>query len=361
MENKSFFEKHPNLTMFIFLLVVFVLIDQTFAFLFIKDRGDYSRFRGRNNYFHHHILPNQKAKHKWGGRVYNIYSNSLGFKDEAVRKVALKSDDYRILFLGDSFVEGEGCLYEETFVGKVGEKLKSQKVEVLNAGVTSYSPKLYYAKTKYLVEEMGLDIDEMFVFIDVSDINNEMDYKDYKSDVENPAVPFKNDVGRWWGKRYKHFIRNYSFFYNRFRNLKKQIKTMKEAHAAEMEEGQMQNLGNEQWSLNDEAAKVHPGWEHAFSNMEKLIAITKSKGIKLTIVTYPWPENIKAGRKEIVYNKFWKEFAKRNNVAYLDLFQVFVNDNAQETIKEYYIDGDCHWNPKGHDVVTEELLKVIKI
>jgi len=53
------------------------------------------------------------------------------------------------------------------------------RYEILNAAAVSYSPRIYYLKTKYLIEEKGLVFDELYVFIDISDIQNEIVYQNF--------------------------------------------------------------------------------------------------------------------------------------------------------------------------------------
>src|SRR5690606_2268526 len=60
--------------------------------------------------------------------------------------------------------------WEETFVGRFA--LQSPQLEVLNAGVLSYAPSVYYRKTAWLLEA-GYAFDELVVYLDVSDIQDE--------------------------------------------------------------------------------------------------------------------------------------------------------------------------------------------
>ncbi|HEX3182611.1 MAG TPA: hypothetical protein VHR44_15390 [Beijerinckiaceae bacterium] len=85
-------------------------------------------------------------------------------------EVPLRSDRKRVLFMGDSFTEALGVAYEESFVGRFAAAFP--QLEVLNGGVSGYAPSVYYAKTKYLIE-MGLQTDEVIVYIDISDIQEE--------------------------------------------------------------------------------------------------------------------------------------------------------------------------------------------
>ena len=63
--------------------------------------------------------------------------------------------------------------YQNTFVGIISEQLSREKIEILNASVISYSPIIYWRKIKYLIDDIGLKFDELVVFIDISDIEDE--------------------------------------------------------------------------------------------------------------------------------------------------------------------------------------------
>src|SRR4051812_31502051 len=89
----------------------------------------------------------------WGEARYRLITDSLGFKDASTREVPLTSAARRILLIGDSFTEGIGQPFENTFAGLLAEEgaKRPDKTEFLNAGVASYSPTIYYAKVKYLL------------------------------------------------------------------------------------------------------------------------------------------------------------------------------------------------------------------
>ena len=50
---------------------------------------------------------------QWGYEKYKIFTNNLGFKDKSNREIEFKK---KILFIGDSFTEGVGIKYEDTFL-----------------------------------------------------------------------------------------------------------------------------------------------------------------------------------------------------------------------------------------------------
>ena len=150
MEPRSRFERHPRLTLLVVAMMLFVGLDLGMARLlpFSSEPGALveGRYRIESASYHHDLRPGVSLEGaRWGPSIYPVRTNSLGFRDAAPRKVALSSDRRRILFIGDSFTEGIGAAWQDTFVGMVADALGSE-AEVLNAGVVSYSPITYCAR-----------------------------------------------------------------------------------------------------------------------------------------------------------------------------------------------------------------------
>ena len=116
------------------------------------------------------LKPNFNGFDAWGSNIVPIFTNSLGFRDVAVRSVPMTADRKRVIFIGDSFTENPGVPYEQSFVGLFAQAFPA--LDVLNAGVSSYAPSVYYEKLKYLLDA-GLKFDEAVVYIDISDIQDE--------------------------------------------------------------------------------------------------------------------------------------------------------------------------------------------
>ena len=88
--------------------------------------------------------------------------------------------------IGDSFTEGVGIEFKNTFAGILQQRLAQNDIEVLNAAVSSYSPIIYFRKTQYLLETAGLEFEHLIVFIDLSDMEDEA--KGYKFDQQGNVV-----------------------------------------------------------------------------------------------------------------------------------------------------------------------------
>jgi hypothetical protein len=125
----------------------------------------------------------------------------------------MSSPLHRVLLMGDSFAEGLGVDFEDSFAGMLYSAGMSRpdKIEFLDAGVISYSPVLYYRKTKSLLER-GFHFDEVVVFSDISDVRDEA--TGYFCQDEHPgyrkycgeSLPFyaqRDDLGSYFAR---HFV-----------------------------------------------------------------------------------------------------------------------------------------------------------
>jgi len=93
-----------------------------------------------------YTIPSEKNMSQtdvWGTRRVLYMTDSLGYRDASIRDVApISQSAKRILILGDSFAEGSGVNYEDTFSAQLQKILKDRgrDVETLDAGVSSYCP-----------------------------------------------------------------------------------------------------------------------------------------------------------------------------------------------------------------------------
>ena len=144
-----------------------------YRYAFIGAIGEHA-YRVKSYSYHHDLAPNISKKNNavWGGDIHTVNTNSLGFKDYTARDIPLRSHKPRIVFIGDSFTEGVGQNYGDTFVGLIDEKIGTD-YSVLNAGVSSYSPIIYWKKIYHLINEVNLKFDELIVYLDISDIQDE--------------------------------------------------------------------------------------------------------------------------------------------------------------------------------------------
>ena len=351
-------------TVFLFwsiFLVLFLTMDLALGHFEVRPMKKlYMKIRTPHPYYHHDLKPNQISyfEEVGSGYGYPLTTNSLGFKDASTRQVPLQADKKRILFIGDSFTEGLFFPYEETFTGQIARQRPD--LDILNAGVSSYSPLIYYLKVDYLLNKVGLKFDELFVFIDISDIQDEYLYLDVERFT---PLPETNDLKNFLFKA-DRFVFNHSYGYN---FLKQAIEKMSEKVRIVDARGK--------WTLNqhfydtyrlnikEENVKkwADKGIAHAEENMQKLVNLCKARNIALTIVVYPWDAQIYARDLPSKQELIWRAFARKNGIGFMDLFPVFINNESAEAIfSKYFLPGDLHWNASGHALVAREVLAYLE-
>jgi len=130
-------------------------------------------FRVSHPFYHHDFTPKYDGTTFWGPIQYTFHTNSLGFRDVSTREVPLRTEQFRFLLIGDSFTEGLGVDYESTFAGILAKKYAAAGAEILDAGVVSYSPAIYWKKVEFLLERRGLQFNAVVLLLDLSDIQDE--------------------------------------------------------------------------------------------------------------------------------------------------------------------------------------------
>jgi len=356
----SVFERHPKASLLLMLMVLLPLTDLVFTRLYALLRPQFYRpqssFRVRNETYHHGFKPNLSVDLEyWGflGAPYRI--NSLGFRDRVVREVPLRSDRRRILFIGDSFTEGIGVPYEQTFVGLLEEALAPRGIEVLNAGVASYTPIIDYRRVKQLVEEVGLRFDELIVFIDIGDIQDETTYA---LDAQG-NVAFRQN--RWLKEDRANWYQGKPAWLSCFpvyRFLRRKTLLLGTAYEYLLLWSSRGPRRAAAWTLEDQAYQEYglEGLGKAKKNMDLLTDFAAAHAIHLTVAVYPWPDQILAGDRNSRQVRFWSAWAGAKGVAFIDCFPSFFEGSGEEMVRREFIKGDIHWNQAGHRRVAEVVL-----
>ncbi len=369
MGESNWFERHPRITVIIGLMVSLLILDVLFANTYKLIVGhpwaqDFvsvaQKFRSYSNVYHHGFVKNISIDNaQFGLLKYKVRTNSLGFIDGRVRDVALKTEKHRIVFIGDSFTEGMGMSYDHTFVGIIDSVLSRQGIEVLNAASGGYSPIVYWRKTKYIIEEMGLNFDEMVVFLDLSDARDEvMQY--FLDDSLN--VRFQNDSE--WDDKIERHRRSFGDLVRR--NTIATIALLTEVwryrYLVEKEQKHGINSDRSLWTIREKDYKAfgEAGLESMKFYMDKLHYLLEEHGVSLTVAVYPWPDQVYYFDFMSIQVSFWKEWCAGRNVKFIDCFPYFLRgytqEEREEIIEKYYIRYDTHFNENGHRLIADIFL-----
>jgi hypothetical protein len=307
-----------------------------------------------------------------------MVTNSLGFRSQSSKQVPLKSKKRRILLMGDSHVEAVGVAFEDSFAGLLEEGLSAKQVEIFNAAAVSYSPKIHYLKAKYLIETVGFRFDELIVFIDISDMQNELVYENFYP--EKFGVAFKTFY------RLSSFLRKNSFVFfsiykiidtkqkNEFFKATKKFESFRADNViTDSEElyytffsdfndkdllSNPQFHGVGEWCYDENLRPLaDKGLAAGRSNLKKLSEVCKKNKIKMTISVHPWQVQLLKGRITDYYTRSWETFAFENSIGFINLYPLFINHFNPEIVRDqFYIKQDNHWNRAGHKVVADYLI-----
>lgn len=378
MTEKSFFERHAGLI--ITLILIFGLIFSDFflanIYKWLNGYSFYSKitnpanisekeYRIASNLYHHDLKKNVNTRAVWGPETYPMITNSLGFRDYQNREIPKESDKYRIVFLGDSFVEGSGVTYQNSFVGMLASKYED-RYDILNAGVVSYAPSAYYRKTRYYLEEYGLKFDEMVLLIDISDISDEVErYADYHaSDADLPKLPLIAPEQASADQTVKEFFRHNSILYAIPRYFK--IKKANAAASNDPAKNPVLNYRRSLWTIEKEYYQQYgeAGLKKAKANVLNLKKLLDKYRIKMNLVVYPWPAQLYYNDLNSLQVTEWRDFCLEHGINFINLFPEFIGGDPEvnkQNILDYFIRNDMHWNRQGNQKVAAALEEKLSI
>jgi hypothetical protein len=299
--------------------------------------------------YHHDLARNVTTEAYWGGEPYPYRTNSLGLRDAAPRVVDMHSDSGRVLLLGDSFTEGIGVTYQATFAGILDGTAAIRKIEVLNAAVSSYSPLIYHRKARHLLERVGLEVNAIVVFLDVSDPYDEVHRYRLTADGEVRSVDTrqrpKAKAARWL----------------RYNSVVGRAMTVALLAYEGRSSPPPYGLGQApaRWTYDKGAYEAWGarGLQLAGRSMDSLVNLARRHDASLTLVIYPWPDQIIRGDLENRHVRFWRDWARRNEVPLVNLFPLFIGSRAPDSVlARYFMPRDLHWTAAGHRLIADSLL-----
>lgn len=321
--------------------------------------GDERQYRIPSDEYHHGLLANYSGHDVWGGRRYRLFTNSLGMKDGAVREVPAGSTSYRVLLIGDSFTEGIGLQFEETFAGmlyRAGQE-RSRRIEFLNAGASSNSPVIYYKKTKYLLDR-GIHLDEVVVLSDPSDVQDEATgYFCIDDDPQYRRYCDSRSPLPGWAKQ-KSFLETYLVMTNMVGMSLKKAFSPRPPKASDLD---VSRIG---WLQPGADVRrpyaplgVDGGIARSLQNMRQLADLLKARNIPLTIVVYPWISQLRDGDRNSRQAALWREFCNDHCQGFINLFPAFFRaKEADPKWQEHmFIPGDIHLSEAGNRIIYDEL------
>jgi len=313
--------------------------------------------------FHHSQKPGIETRFVSAEWDTAVTINSLGLRgDELSGK---PEGTTRVVVLGDSYAFGYGVEVDEAFPG-VLERLcaaRALSVDVVNAGIPSYSPTLEYLLLRERWEQ--LDPDVVVLALDMSDFQDDLRFADlavYDARGRLERVRPTPRPGRL-ESRYKDLL-----LVRMFRT------TLDRAYARlrsgeELDLPQTRDLARNRFALTRDDLTLEesePHWRRTLGWMEKLAELVAARGARLLVMTYPYGHQVsieewESGRQHYGFgsDKLYpatpgerlEAWAGRAGVEALNLFPTF----RQEADGTFYFAWDGHFTPQAHVLAGTEL------
>lgn len=316
-------------------------------------------FRIAHDIYHHDLLPNYDGWGWWGPVRYRMRTNSLGFRDVSTREVPLRSDTPRVLLLGDSFTEGLGVDYESSMAQQVTDWYAARGVEVLNAGVVTYAPVIYWKKVEDLLEQRRLEVDEVIVFLDISDIQDEAWFYRLSRDgrVIDAPPPSSTALDYWF--------RN-SFTYRTVTRTIRGVWPHPPLNGCGFPDASMSEC-QAGWTQSPAVRRRFgaDGLMRATGHMTELASLLRRHGLPLTVVVYPWPDHLRWQDRNSLQIRHWRRWATDENARFVELFSHFFEASDRIGVKNvlarYFIPGDVHWTVEGNRLAADGVIRQLGV
>jgi hypothetical protein len=338
---------------------IFTLIDFFFGKLFFQQIGIHhleSSFIVHNEHFNYTLEKNLNSNNAvWGNNIYQLCTDERGFKTQCNRKI---KSNYKFAFIGDSFTEGIGLPYEETFVGIFEKRNKN---EVINMGVASYSPYIYKKKIKFFLDN-NLSFEHLIVSIDLTDLEDDWKRKDDLNKKKELGNKLVNKKSIYDLKKFLYSYLPITYYISKRINWYLKVKYPNLFYFNHLD----QKKNAARWSYINSYKDLNKKIKNIILNMTELKMLLDEKNIKMSVLLYPHQASILYDKKDSIYLETWKNFCKENKCykiidAYTPFFEVLEKTDKQYITKKYFIPGDSHFNFEGNKFVAEIIYNSLNI
>ena len=348
----------------------------------------------RNQYYGWEKTPNlDYVVQNWNGEFeFNTNSKGLrGLKDFPYEK---PRDAFRILVLGDSFMEAGEVPLEQSFCYQLEKYLTEtlgSHIEIVNAGVAGFGTDNEYLYYKHEGYKYAADL-VLLSFLTANDImdNSHELTKNFFGSHEKPYFSVnKNNALKLHNfpyvphaekenvtSRIKRFIRNNFTLYNIIGD---KVKENPEVFSLLMKIG----LIKEQQVYSDSdvipvpymiySTSYSDEWKTAWTVTRKLILTLRKaveeNGSKFAMIGLTNPEQVHEFHWENIAQKYTNmkpsefdltrpsrllaSFAKENSINFYNLLPHFKKKARSENILLHSVPEDSHWSPEGHRLAAE--------
>ncbi|PHR21431.1 MAG: hypothetical protein COA38_18805 [Fluviicola sp.] len=269
------------------------------------------------------LISNQKKEF-----LFNREVNSIGLSEKEIPKE--KGTKFRIIAIGDSFTEGVGMSYEDSWVKQMEHRWKWKNVETINGGIGGSDP--IYEFALYRDKLIAYKPDVLVLTInstDVDDVAGRGGFERFHADGTAGKTP-----PSWeWIYASNHLFRMFTHAalgYN-----------TSLLRGADTEEAQLKAIEN----LKD-----------VLGRLKKL---SNEEDTKLLVVLQPSIQEFKNGKHTPFFGQIeLAKYLKAEQIYFLDTSNDFEKKGV--SVSEYYYPIDTHFNKKGYALFGKSVYEKIE-
>lgn len=338
----SFDNKKNLLTLFTALLVsgfigeFFLLCSGTNRTYLEVLNGYYQSCYSTVGKTYYHSWPKPNEPHQVSKQEYSYWrpTNSLGFPDEEWPLVKSENEK-RVLFLGDSFTEGDGASYDSSFVSLLNPKLNNvdKNFYLMNAGVCGSDPFFNYINLKDRL--LKYKPDYVIQSLSTMDLTTDILIRGGIERFQTDGT-LKYNSAPWWEPIYAVSYLSRIFFriagYNEL----------------------LQKNG----LIHQKEALLNKQLIDLFTQYYNLC---EQNNIRLIIVLRPDETEIINNKYQYNFSQIFDYLKENTNAELIDLLPAYnkiIKENRSE-VSDYFWKYDGHHNSKGYEIMAQSVYENI--
>ena len=333
-------------------LALALLTDLLFGSYLLKFTPKKIDHTTSHNVYDHDLKKSFSANLQWSpGETYLFCSNRNSFRTSC-DKIDFELKEFDIAFIGDSFTEGVGVDYEDTFVGRIEKNF--EELNIANLGVVSYSPSIYFTKLSHLLEN-GYKFKRVIIYFDISDIyDDNRKYRFIDDKIRRKKSAVLSDIQRT-------LKLSFPFLAYSLKTLKNDV--FKKSDIVDKCTYLDYCHEKSSWTFNNEFFGDKE-INKSLKFMEMTYELLRKNDIKMSVGIYPWPAQILYDNSQSKLVKLMKNFCINRCEFFFNNFTEFFNETTstdkEKIISRYYIEGDVHFNSLGNEKIFQNFVKVFK-
>ena len=327
------------------------LITLIFAEIFLRFFNiGYGNAPLNNSRVYHHAHPQNYTftvydpNEEYGGHTIHYDENGFRSNPAPSKKPIENNGQKAVIFLGDSFTEGNQVKYESTFPHLVGKNLG---VKHMNLGVSSYSPIIYRLQVINILPR--LDESNVIIQLFSNDFADDQTYRRLAIFEDRKIIAIDGGGQNW----FKSFVRK--IYLLRFLR-KAQIILQHSVGQNEQEQGNLK-YNNDLFLIEQ---NIHDNLiKYSINILEDIKKILQDQGKTLSVMIIP--SKFLSKRKICCLDdKLYKrvvEQLKHKKINVINLAEEFEQHTNQQLL---FFEKDIHLTEEGNRVVAEAITKHLR-